>query len=275
METIMKKVLACFLALLMVCTVFAACTPKSSYSDLMIVDLGFEKEYFGIAFRAGSDMTRKVEDITLELINEGKLAELSAKYEVGAVGKDDYTPKAAACEGSGDWDAIKAKGKLVIGITDYKPMDYRDENGNWIGFDADYARLVCEKLGVTPEFKEIDWDNKLIALEAKEIDCIWNGMTITEAIEVKADCTAPYMYNTQVAVIKKSNADKYKALADFAGVSIAAEGGSAGEKVIQDNASLKDGLKSVSAQTDALLEVLSGASAAAIVDLTLAKALIK
>ena len=178
-------------------------------------------------------------------------------------------------ETASDLEYVTNNGKLVVGITDFAPMDYQDENGEWIGFDADYARAVCEKLGVEAEFKEIDWDYKLVALESKDIDCIWNGMTITDAIEAAADCTAPYMYNTQVAVIKKANADKYKTLADLAGVSIAAEGGSAGEAVVKADASIASGLKSVTAQTDALLEVLSGASEAAIVDLTLAKALIK
>lgn len=273
----MKKTVALVLALLMVCScvvALSACS-KDPYKDLAIVDLGLEKEYFGIAFRSGSDLTRKVEDITLELIKDGKLAELSAKYEVGAVGEAEYTPKADACSGSSDYADIKAKGKLVIGITDYKPMDYKDENGEWIGFDAEYAKLVCEKLGVTAEFKEIEWDNKLFELEGKTIDCIWNGMTITDAIEAAADCTVPYMYNTQVAVIKKDMVDTYKDIASLAGKSIAAEGGSAGEKVITGNDSLKNGLKAVTAQTDAILEVISGASDAAIVDLTLAKALIK
>lgn len=271
----MKKILILMLALVIGCTAFVGCGEESSYEDLTIVDLGLEKEYFGIAFRDGSDMTRKVEDITLQLIKDKKLEELSTKYEVGAVGESEYTPKAPANEGSGDWDYIKNKGTLVIGITDYKPMDYRDENGNWVGFDADYARAVCDKLGVTAEFKEIEWDSKLIALKARDIDCIWNGMTITEDIEKVADCTTPYMFNTQVAVVKKENADKYKTLADFAGVKIAAESGSAGEKVALANDQLDDNLKPVVAQTDALLEVLSGASEAAIVDLTLAKALIK
>lgn len=270
----MKRLLAFLLILVMVSAAFASCG-GNSYSKLAIVDLGLEREYFGIAFRSGSDMTRKVEDITLDLMKEGKIDELSTKYEVGAIGKDDYAPKAAACEGSDDWAYIQGKGTLVIGITDYKPMDYKDENGEWIGFDADYARLVCEKLGVTPVFKEIEWDYKLIALESKDIDCVWNGMTITDAIENAADCTAPYMYNTQVAVVKKDQADKYKTIADLKGLKLAAESGSAGEKVIQGNEDLKAGLKSVTAQTDALMEVLSGASDAAIVDLTLAKALIK
>ena len=267
----MKKLLAFLLIAAMLCTCMVSCK-KKTYDDLAIVDLGLEKEYFGIAFREGSDMTRKVEDITLELINDGTLAELSTKYEVGAVGKDEYTPKADACTGSGDWAYIKEKGTLVVGITDYKPMDYKNDKGEWVGFDADYARAVCKELGVDVEFKEIEWDNKLIALEAKDIDCIWNGMTITDAIENAADCTAPYMYNTQVAVVKKENAEKYKSLADLAGVKVSAEGGSAGEKVLEANPDIQG--KSVPAQTDAILEVRAGASEAAIVDLTLAKALI-
>lgn len=273
----MKKIGTLFLALLMLatCTVGMASCKDNSYSSLQMVDIGQEKEYFGIAFRTGSDMTRKVEDITLELIRAGKLKELSATYSVGAMDADEYVPKAEVFASSDDYAKIKAKGKLVIGITDYKPMDYQDEDGNWIGFDADYAKLVCEKLGVTPEFKEIEWDNKEMELAGGTIDCIWNGMTITDAIENAADCTVPYMYNTQVAVIKKSNADKYKDLSSMAGASIAAEGGSAGESLIKGNAALAGGLKAVSSQNDAILEVLSGTSDVAIVDMTLAKALLQ
>ena len=272
----MKKTLALVLALILTlgCVAALSSCNNDPYSKLAIVDLGLDREYFGIAFREGSDMTRKVEDITLELIKAGKLDELSKKYEVGAVGEADYVPNADPCEGSGDWAAIKAKGKLVIGITDYKPMDYKDGE-EWVGFDADYARLVCEKLGVTAEFKEIDWDNKLFELEGNTIDCIWNGMTISDAIEKRADCTIPYMYNTQVAVIKKDKIDVYKDIESLAGAKIAVESGSAGETVALENAALKDGVKGVTAQTDAILEVIAGASDAAIVDLTLAKALIK
>ena len=100
-------------------------------------------------------------------------------------------------------------------------------------------------------------------------------MTITDAIETAADCTTPYMFNTQVAVIKKDMADTYKDIASLGGKKLAAEGGSAGESVIKDNAALAGGLRAVGAQTDAILEVMSGTSDAAIVDLTLAKALIK
>ena len=267
----MKKIFALVLLVATLATCLVSC--GNQYRNLEIVELGLEREYFGIAFRAGSDMTRKVEDITLELIKDGELEKLSKEYEVGAVGEDEYVPTADPCTGSGDWAYIQEKGTLVIGITDYEPMDYK-VGDEWVGFDADYARLVCEELGVTPVFKEIEWDNKLISLAAKEIDCIWNGMTITPAIELLADCTAPYMYNMQVAVVKKDNADKYKDIDSMAGLNIAAEAGSAGETVIKQNAKLAGGLKSVAAQTDALLEVLAGTSEVAIVDYILAKALI-
>ena len=229
----MKKILSIILVAIMICATLASCSGKSSYEDLAIIDLGLEREYFGIAFRSGSDLTRKVEDITLDLINDGTLAELSTKYEVGAVGKGDYTPKADACADSGDWAYVQAKGTLVIGITDYKPMDYK-ENGEWVGFDADYARLVCEKLGVTAEFVEIDWDNKLLELEGKTIDCIWNGMTITEERQANMEISIPYLNNKQVAIIRIEDADTYTDLDSMSDAIIGAEAGSAGEACVID-----------------------------------------
>ena len=270
----MKKIIALLMTVLMMVGVLASCGGGTSYSDLQIVDLGFEVENFGIAFRSGSDMTRKVEDITLQLINEGKIAEIAKKYDVSPI-TENYTPSADACEGSGDWAYIQAKGELVIGITNYEPMDYQDENDNWIGFDADYARAVCEKLGVKAKFQEINWNYKLVDLKSKNIDCIWNGMTINSSIEAEADCTVPYMQNTQVAVVKKTNADKYTSLESLKNATVAAEKGSAGESVIKGIPELEDNYRGVTKQIDALLEVLSGASDAAIVDSMLAKALIK
>lgn len=272
----MKKIISCLLicTLAFVCLSFISCN-TDPYANLKIVDLGQEREYFGIAFRTGSDLTRKVEDITLELIKEGKLEELGAKYQIAAFKESEYTPKANAFSDSNDFAKVKKEGKLVIGITDYKPMDYQGDNGEWIGFDADYARLVCEKLGVKAEFKEIDWDNKELELTGGTIDCIWNGMTITDAVEEIGDCTVPYMYNTQVAVIHKKNAEKYIDFASLEGATTTAESGSAGAKLAESSDGLKNNFHGVAAQTDAILEVISGTSDAAIVDYTLAAALVK
>ena len=273
----MKKLLTLVVALLLACigcVAMTACSKPTTYKDLQIVEVGGETESFGIAFRKGSNVTRKVETAIAELISEGKLAPLATKY--GVAGVSSYTPAAAENDSSTDWATISAKGTLVVGITDYKPMDYKEDGSDtWIGFDADLARLVGEKLGVTIVFSEIEWDNKLLDLSAGRIDCIWNGMTITNEILAAADCTVPYMENRQVGVILKKNASKYTDVNSMAGVKIAAEAGSAGESFIKANSSLVGGLVSVTAQSDAFLEVMSGKSEVAIVDYMMAKALIE
>ena len=119
----------------------------------------------------------------------------------------------AACSfiksGDSDLDYIKKKGTLVVGITDFAPMDYLDDNGQWIGFDADLARDFADKLGVKIEFAEINWDNKILELNGKSIDCIWNGMTLTDEVTSAANCSKPYMRNAQVIVLPASEASKY------------------------------------------------------------------
>ena len=112
-------------------------------------------------------------------------------------------PAGLAWEAAADGDvaAIQAAGKLVVGITEFAPMDYLDENNEWIGFDADMARLVAEELGVDIEFVVIDWDMKINELNAKNIDCVWNGMTLTAEVMAAMDCSAPYCNNAQVVVV--------------------------------------------------------------------------
>ena len=107
---------------------------------------------------------------------------------------------ASASDSGSDLAYIKDKGTLIVGITDFEPMDYKDENGEWIGFDADMAKLVAEKLGVEIQFIEIDWDNKILELEAKSIDVVWNGMTLTSEVMNAMQCTNAYCNNAQVVV---------------------------------------------------------------------------
>lgn len=270
----MKKIITLILTLALGLTALFSLVGcgKPNYKNLKIVELNAETEYFGIAFRKGSNVTKKVEDAISQLVSENKLAPLAQKY--GIAGVSSYTSTAKENSSSTDWSTIQSKGKLVIGVTDYKPMDYK-ENGKWIGFDADLAKLVGEKLNIAVEFLEIEWDDKLLDLASGRIDCIWNGMTITNEITGAADVSAPYMENRQVAVILKSNAEKYTDLNSMAGVKLAAEAGSAGESFIKDNSIIASGLVPVTAQSDAFLEVLSGKSEVAIVDYMMAKALIE
>ena len=166
-----------------------------------------------------------------------------------------------------DSEKIKAAGKLVVGITDFAPMDYLGDNGEWIGFDADLARAFAESLGVKTEFTVIDWDNKTLELNAGNIDCIWNGMTLTDGVKAAMETSKPYCGNAQVVVAPK---DKAAGL-DYGALTFAVEAGSAAEELAQEK-----GWKvaSMQSQGDALLEVASGASDACIIDQLMAGAMI-
>ena len=178
----------------------------------------------------------------------------------------------AAADGS-DLDYIKGKGKLVIGYTVYEPMNYTDADGSFTGFDTELATAVAEKLGVEPEFVEINWDTKVVELDAKSIDCIWNGMTLTEDIMANTATTKAYAKNAQVVVVKDGT--DYTSTADLVGKTVVAEAGSAGETAIAEDENLAQAdYVSKGVQTDCLLEVAAGTADAAVLDLTLANAMI-
>ncbi len=166
-----------------------------------------------------------------------------------------------------DSEKIKASGKLVVGITDFAPMDYPGSDGQWIGFDADLARAFAESLGVEAEFTVIDWDSKLLELNAGNIDCIWNGMTLTVGVMESMETSKPYCGNAQVVVAPK---DKAEGL-DYTKLTFAVEAGSAAEELAAENGWQTVAMQS---QADALLEVASGTSEACIIDQLMAGAMI-
>ena len=200
----------------------------------------------------------------------GSSASSSAAASSEAASSEAASSSTAA---DGDLDYIKGNGKMVIGYTVYAPMNYTDDEGNFTGFDTELATAVCEKLGVEPEFVEINWDTKIVELDAKSIDCIWNGMTLTDEIMQNAACTKAYAKNAQVVVVKDGT--EYASTADLVGKTVLAEAGSAGESAIQDDENLSQAdYVSKSVQTDCLMEVAAGTADAAILDLTLANAMI-
>ena len=182
---------------------------------------------------------------------------------------------ASTTEAAADSDLayIQGKGKMTIGYTVYEPMNYTDADGNFTGFDTELATAVCEKLGVEPDFVEINWDTKIVELDGKSIDCVWNGMTLTDDIMQNTACTKPYAKNAQVIVMKADAA--YTSTADLADKTLVAEAGSAGEGAISADENLaKAEYVSKSVQTDCLMEVAAGTADAAVLDLTLATAMI-
>ncbi len=170
-----------------------------------------------------------------------------------------------------DSDYIKEKGTLVVGITDFAPMDYKDADGNWIGFDADVATAFAKYLGVEVEFVEIEWDNKVLELNAKSIDCVWNGMTLTDEVTSSMACSNAYCNNAQVVIVPADQADKYQTAQDCADLVFAVEAGSAGEAEI---AALGYEYTPVQSQANALMEVAAGTCDAAVIDSLMAAAMV-
>ena len=176
-----------------------------------------------------------------------------------------------AADAESDLAYVKEKGTLVVGITEFEPMDYKDENGEWIGFDADMAKAFAESLGVTAEFQVIDWDNKILELDGKTIDCVWNGMTLTDEVTSSMECTNAYLNNAQVVVVPADVADQYQDEESPKDLSFAVEAGSAGEAEVS---ALGLNYTPVSSQADALMEVASKSSDAAVIDSLMAGAMI-
>lgn len=147
---------------------------------------------------------------------------------------------------------IQDKGTLVVGITDFAPMDYQNESGEWVGFDADLAKAFAESLGVKVEFVEIVWDNKVLELDSKTIDCVWNGMTLTSEVTSAMACSNAYCNNAQVVIVPADKAADYQTVESVKDLTFAAEAGSAGEAELN---ALGYSVTPVSAQSDALMEV--------------------
>ena len=179
--------------------------------------------------------------------------------------------EAVADAADSDLAYVQANGKLVVGITDFEPMDYKDDAGNWIGFDADMATAFAASLGVAVEFVEIDWDNKIMELDGKTIDCVWNGMTLTPEVTAAMECSNAYCNNAQVVIVPAAVADQYQDADSIKDLNFAVEAGSAGEQVITD---LGYACTPVKAQSDALMEVAAGTSDAAVIDSLMAAAMV-
>ena len=178
----------------------------------------------------------------------------------------------AAC-GSKNGDSKSGeKQKFIVGFdAAFPPYGYQDENGEWIGFDADMAKAFAKSLGVEAEFVEIDWDNKILELDSKTIDCVWNGMTLTAEVTSTMECSNAYCNNAQVVIVPADKASEYQTVESVKDLTFAAEAGSAGEAELT---ALGYTVTPVKAQSDALMEVAAGTSDAAVIDSLMAAAMV-
>ena len=184
---------------------------------------------------------------------------------------EDTAPAADQTAADSDMAYVQSKGTLVVGITDFAPMDYQNESGEWIGFDADMAKAFAESLGVSVEFVEIDWDNKILELGGKSIDCVWNGMTLTDEVTSAMSCSNAYCNNSQVVIVPADKAADYADVEACKALSFAVEAGSAGMAEVEK---LGASFTEVKDQATALMEVAAGTSDAAVIDSLMAGAMV-
>ena len=174
----------------------------------------------------------------------------------------------SAAPAESDLAYVQGKGTLVVGITYFAPMDYKEEGSDeWIGFDADMAKAFAESLGVDVEFQEITWDYKVEELNSRAIDCVWNGMTLTDDVLAAMGTSNPYCTNYQTLVYPADRAAEFEGLTSLEGLNIAVESGSAGEDAAE---ALGATTVPVQAQSNALMEVSAGTSDAAVIDVLMA-----
>lgn len=220
-------------------------------------------------------MKKRYLAVVMSVVMSLSMVGCGSSTSTAASSTEDSTSAEAASEDTAatdsDVDYIKNKGTLIVGITDFAPMDYKNDDGEWIGFDADLAKKVGEDLGVEVTFVEIDWDNKILELENKSIDCVWNGMTLTDEVTSAMECSNAYCNNAQVVVVPSADADKYSDAASLSDLAFAVEAGSAGEAAAEEN---NLNYTALSSQADTLMEVEAGTSAACIIDLLMAGAMI-
>ncbi len=170
----------------------------TSYPNLVHTDELTTEEY-GVGCRKGSDLAAYINTVFAESYADGSMQEIAETYGVQEALVEQKATEFTASDG--DVGYIQGKGTLIVGITEFEPMDYKNASGEWIGFDADMARLVADKLGVEAQFVVIDWDNKIMELESKNIDVVWNGMTLTDEVTNAMECTGAYCNNAQVVVV--------------------------------------------------------------------------
>ena len=175
----------------------------TSYPDLTYdAEQKLTTEEYGIGCRKGSDLAAFINNVLAETYADGSMKKVADTYKLADAMVEQAAPDANyTVPTDGDVAYIQNKGKLVVGITEFEPMDYKDASGNWIGFDADMAAAFAKSLGVDVEFVEIDWDNKVLELNSHAIDCVWNGMTLTDEVTSAMECSNAYCNNAQVVVV--------------------------------------------------------------------------
>jgi ABC-type amino acid transport substrate-binding protein len=270
----MKRILTLVLAVLLTASLLVSCQGAKTAKNFTIIEENFGEEFYGIGFRKGDNaLTLKVQETLDAMIADGKLAEISNKW----FGKDVAVANAAfpraieEVEGDTSLEYILDKGELILGLDEtFPPMGYRDANGDIVGFDIDLATEVCARLGIKLKLQPIDWNAKEMELSTKSIDCIWNGMSITDERVENMNISKPYIANRQVVVTANDSGIAVKA--DLNGKKVATQAGSAALDAINAEAEAAGNAEAFGKVTeyasfdDAWLDLKAGTVDALVID---------
>lgn len=279
------KILTAALAAAMLCASLSACgktndateTTAASGSDnkttekYTVLSEDFGAENYAIGFRRGDDaLAKKVSDILAEMTADGKAGEIAKKWFGSDVMLRDpeYPRELNEEKGDASLQYILDKGELILGLDEtFPPMGYRDANGDIIGFDIDLATEVCNRLGVKLKLQPINWDSKEMELNGKTIDCIWNGMSITDERINGMDLSTPYIANKQIIIVKSDSGISTKA--DLAGKTVGAQQGSSAVDAISAEPDVKasfGSLNEYASNDEAFLDLKAGRIDVLVVD---------
>lgn len=279
------KILTAALAAAMLCASLSACgktndaaeTTTAAGSDnqpaekYTVLSEDFGAENYAIGFRRGDDaLAKKVSDILAEMTEDGKAGEIAKKWFGSDVmlRNPEYPRELNEEEGDASLQYILDKGELILGLDEtFPPMGYRDANGDIIGFDIDLATEVCSRLGVKLKLQPINWDSKEMELSGKTIDCIWNGMSVTDERINGMDLSTPYIANKQIIIVKSDSGISTKA--DLAGKTVGAQQGSSAVDAISAEPDVKDSFGSLNeyaSNDEAFLDLKAGRIDVLVVD---------
>ncbi len=232
----MKKILTFALAAMMLTLALTGCGAEKT-KTYKILDENFGDEEYAIAFRRDDDaLTLKVQEILDEMSEDGAAAAVSEKwFGVDSVLKGNEFPREIVVkDGDQSLEYVLDKGTLILGLDDsYPPMGYRNDEGEIVGFDIDMAKEVAKRLGVELIVQPIDWDSKEMELSTKNIDCIWNGVSINDDRAENFNMSKPYLPNAQIILVAEDSGISSKA--DLAGKKVGTQKGSAALEALESD----------------------------------------
>ncbi len=173
---------------------------------------------------------------------------------------------------SNSLEVVLENGYLTLGLDDtFAPLGFRDEDGEIVGFDIDLAYAVAEEMGVELRIQPIEWDSKVLELNANNIDMIWNGLTITEERKSNINFSDPYLSNRQIVLVKSGV--NVTSVDDLSGLNVGVQIDSSGESALNGN-SVVDSVSEIvrfNNFTEALLDLDSGRIDAIVIDEIMAR----